>query len=319
MTTSGRRLTKALSNLTHGAHMIEVYGTVVINGVTLESNHLKAAVAVVLAGQTTPVIAVKWPDGPLTQYTSVNIPYVVIDPTANPATIQLMEDDDVINEIDVDQSAHVWAYRPLTAGYKLAKIVRGITTASKQYAVQGLDVDAEEITDGLTCKIDPSTISDLRTWSNNGYSFTLSQNFDTVNGGVIVDEDGVHCIRITAGDSLTLNLDPFAENAITNGLELKMVYKIENSSSKTASGIKCLQGGRGIDVQANNVYLYGNQNHATLPVCEGEKTELDINSTISIRLHAYLPPLSSGRAAEVDETSHDLCVQHGGLIRRVGS
>ena len=277
VTTSGRRLTKVLSNLTHEAHMIEVYGTVVINGVTLESNHLKAAVAVVLAGQTTPVIAVKWPDGPLTQYTSVNIPYVVIDPTANPATIRLMEDDDVINEIDVDQSAHVWAYRPLTAGYKLAKIVHGITTASKQYAVQGLDVDAEEITDGLTCKIDPSTISDLQTWRNNGYSFTLSPNFDTVNGGVIVDEDGVHCIRITAGDTLTLNLDPFAENAITNGLELKMVYKIENSSSKTASGIKCLQGGRGIDVQANNVYLYGNQNHATLPVCEGEKTELDIN------------------------------------------
>ena len=275
--TSGRRLTKTITGLTHGAHTIEVYGTVVISGVTLESNHLKGAVAAVLAGETAPVIAAKWPDGPLTQFTSVNIPYVVIDPTANPATIRLMEDADVINEIDVDQSPHVWAYRPLTAGYKLAKIVRGATTESHQYAVQGLDINVDEVTDGLLCKIDPSTISDLSTWSNGGYHFTLSQNFDLVNGGVIVDEEGIHCIRITAGDTLTLDYDPFSENAITNGLELKFIYKIANSSSKTASGIHSLSGGRGIDLRANNVYLHGNQNSANLPVCEGEKTELDIN------------------------------------------
>ena len=277
VTTSGRRLTKNLTGLTHGAHIIEVYGTVVIGGVTLESNHLIAAVAVVLAGESAPVIAVKWPDGPLTQYTSVNIPYVVVDPAANPATIQLMEDTDELNELDVDQSAHVWAYRPLHAGYKLVKIVRGNTVASKQYAIQGLDISVEEVEDGLACKIDPSTISDLSTWSNNGHHFTLSQNFDLVNGGVIVDNEGAHCIRIAAGDTLTLDLDPFAENAITNGLELKFIYKIMDSSSKTASGIHSMSGGRGLEIKANNVYLYGNQNSANLSVCEGEKTELDIN------------------------------------------
>ena len=277
VTTSGRRLTKNLTGLTHGAHTIEVYGTVVINGVTLESNHLTAAVAVVLAGESAPVIAVKWPTGTLTQYTSVNIPYVVVDPSANPATIQLMEDTDELNEIEVDQSGHVWAYRPIHAGLKLVKIVRGATTASKQYAIQGLDINVDEITDGLACKIDPSTISDLATWSNGGHHFTLSQNFDLVNGGVIVDEEGAHCIRIAAGDTLTLDLDPFAENAITNGLELKFIYKIADSSSKTASGIHSMSGGRGLDIKANNVYLYGNQNSATLSLCEGEKTELDIN------------------------------------------
>lgn len=277
VTTSGRRLTKTLTGLTHGAHTIEVYGTVVIGGVTLESNHLISAVAVVLAGESAPVIAVKWPDGPLTQYTSVNIPYVVVDPSANPATIQLMEDTDELNEIDVDQSGHVWAYRPLHAGYKLVKIVRGATTASKQYAIQGLDISVEEVEDGLACKIDPSTISDLATWTNNGHHFTLSENFDLVNGGVIVDEEGAHCIRIAAGDTLTLDLDPFAENAITNGLELKFIYKIMDSSSKTASGIHSMSGGRGLDIKANNVYLYGNQNSANLSVCEGEKTELDVN------------------------------------------
>jgi len=277
VSTSGRRLTKNLTGLTHGAHTIEVYGTVVIDGVTLESNHLKATVAVVLAGESTPVIAVKWPDGPLTQYTSVNIPYVVVDPTANPATIKLMEDDVELNELDVDQTQQPWAYRPLTPGMKMVKIVRGSTVASKQYAVQGLDINVDEITDGLECKVDPSTISNLATWSNNGYSFTLSENFDLVNGGVIVDDDGIYCIRIAAGDSLTLSYDPFAENAITNGLELKFIYKIVNSSSKTASGIHSLSNGRGIDLKANNVYLSGNLNSTSLSVCEGEKTELDIN------------------------------------------
>ena len=278
VTTTGRRLTKNLNNLSHGAHMIEVYGTVVINGVTLESNHLIAAVAVVLAGESAPVIAVKWPDGPLTQYTSVNIPYMVVDPSANPATIQLMEDTDELNEIDVDQSPHVWAYRPLHDGYKLVKIKRASTVASKQYAIQGLDIDVEEIEDGLECKIDPSTISDLATWSyDSTYHFTLSQNFDLINGGLIVDEEGAHCIRIAAGDTLTLNLDPFAENPISNGMELKFIYKIVDTSSKTAHAIHSLNNGRGLDIQPNNVYLHGNQNSANLSLCEGEKTELDIN------------------------------------------
>lgn len=277
VTTSGRRLTKTISSLAHGAHSIEVYGTLDVSGVELESNHLTAAVAQVLPGYEDAVIAVNWPSGPLTQYTSVNIPYVVVDPTSNPATVTLKEDSVVLMEIDADQTAHTWAYRPLKAGYPLLSICCGDTTASKTYAVGGLDLNVEEITDGLELKIDPSIISDLRTWSQNGYSFTLSDHFDLVNGGLMVDDSGVHCIRITAGDRLTLSYDPFSSDTIATGKELKIIYRIADCSDKETVAIHALSGGKGLEVRANNAYLRGDQNFISLSTCEEEKTELDVN------------------------------------------
>lgn len=277
VTTSGRRLTKTISDLAHGAHMIEVYGTMDVSGTELESNHLTAAVAQVLPGYADAVVAVNWPSGPLTQYTSVNIPYVVVDPTSNPATVTFKEDQTVLMEVETDQTSHVWAYRPLKAGYPQLSICCGDTVSSKTYAVGGLELNVEEIVDGLEIKVDPSTISDLRTWSQNGYSFTLSDHFDLVNGGLMVDENGVHCIRVTAGDRLTLNYDPFATDTIATGKELKIIYRIADCSDKETVAINATSDGKGLEVQANNVYLRGDQNFIVLSTCEDEKTELDMN------------------------------------------
>lgn len=277
VTTSGRRLTKTIYDLTHGAHNIEVYGTMDVAGTELESNHLTAAVAQILPGYEQAVVAVNWPKGPLVQYTSVNIPYVAVDPTSNPAAVAFKENQTVLMEIEADQTAKIWAYRPLAAGYPLLSIVCGDAVASKTYAITGLDLDVEEIVDGLEIKVDPSTISDLRTWSQNGYTFTLSDHFDLVNGGLMVDDKGVHCIRITAGDRLTLNYDPFATDTIASGKEVKLIYRIADCSDKETIAINATSGGKGLEVQANNVYLRGDQNFIALSTCEDEKTELDVN------------------------------------------
>ena len=276
VTTSGRRRTKKISGLAHGAHIIEVFGTMETGGSTLESNHLTAAVAHIVTGSTAPIVAVNWPSGSLKQYTPVSIPYLVYDPSGTPTTVNLKEGQTVINTLSVDRTPHTWAYRPTASGSVTVSIVCGNTTTSKTFTVEGLEVRAEEVTDGLICKVDPTTISDLTTWSNNGYSFELSQGFDLVNGGLTTDEDGIQCIRVTAGDYLTLNYDPFAANPITTGRELKIIYKIANTASKTAVGISSMSNNRGLKIQANNAYLYGNQNSVELSLCEGKKAELDI-------------------------------------------
>lgn len=277
ITTSGRRISKKLTGLNHGYYTLEVYGTVTLNGVEMTSNRLKAAIAVVLPDETDPVIAVNWPEGELHQFTGVTIPYMVIDPEHNPVDIQLMDGEEVIAEPSVDQSRQVWAYRPRYAGSRTVKIVCGNVSVQKTYTVSSIDIRAAEITTDLACKVDPSTISDLATWNYNGYNFTMSQNFDLVNGGVTVDSDGIPCIRVPAGDKLTLNYHPFASNAIDNGAEIKIIYKIVNSSDQDAVAIKCENNGAGFRCEANHIYLNGSLNSADMSVCEGEKTELDIN------------------------------------------
>ena len=278
VTTSGRRLTKAISGLSHGDHTIEAYGTLTTGGVTIESEHLVSTIAQIVTGTSTPVIAVKWPSGDLAQYTAFDIKYLVIDPANNPASVSLLLGGVVQATVSADQAEKTWAYRPMAAGTFTFGIMCGNVMETKDLTISSIGSDISEITDGLEVKVDPSTISDLSTWRYGSYGFTLSQNFDLINGGVKTDAEGVPCIRITAGDRLTLNYMPFfGADARRTGRELKIIYKISDCSSKTAVGIICKNSGIGFECQANNVYASGDQTSVTLSTCEDQKVELDIN------------------------------------------
>ena len=277
VTTSGHRLTKSLSGLSHGPHTIEVYGEMAVSGSTVESNHLKAAIAQVYAVSNVPVVAVNWPSGDLLQYTTVEIPYMVVDPVHNPATVRMLVDSVAQLTESVDQSMHSWAYRPAASGEHVLALSCGSTTESHTVTVTAIGTGVEEVTAGLVVKVDPASISSLSEWSDGEYSFTLSPHFDEVNGGLMTDSEGVRCIRITAGDRLTLNYMPFSGDPRRDGLELKIVYAVKDSSDKNAVAISCMNGGVGLQIQANNVYLYGNQTTISMSTCEDEKTELDVN------------------------------------------
>ena len=273
--TSGRRLTKTISNLSHGMHTVEVYGTMETGGSTLESNHLTAAVAQIISN--TPVVAVNWPTETLTQYTNQTIEYMVVDPSSNPTEVKLLVGGVIQSALNVDQSQQTWSYRPTAAGTFTLGVMCGSVISEHSVTVKPIGADVDEVTDGLAVKVDPSIINDLATWSYGGYGFSLSEDFDLVNGGLQTDENGIHCIRITAGDRLTLNYPLFGTDARRSGKEAKIVYKIKNSSNKEAVGISCMSGGIGFNAKANNVYLSGDQTTIKLSVCEDEKTELDIN------------------------------------------
>ena len=276
VTASGRRMTKTITGLTHGAHTIEVYGVMEVSGSALESNHLISAVAQVGTSKD-PIVAVKWPKTNLTQYTNVQIPYMIIDPAANPAGVQLLANGSMIANTAVDQSEQIWTYRPTASGTVDLEIRCGATSNKFKATVEGLDADVEEITDGLAIKLDPATISSLTEWNQSGATLSFSEGFDFVNGGLQTDAKGIRCIRITAGDRMTLNYPLFSGDTRRTGKEFKVVYKIENSSNKDAVGVDCMSANIGFSAHANNIYLSGNQTKVKLSVCEDEKVELDVN------------------------------------------
>ena len=276
VSTSGRRLTKTITALSHGMHMIEVYGMMDVGGSLLESQHLLAAVAQI-GSSSMSVVAVNWPTGELTQYTGIQIPFMVVDPSSNPAAAQLIVNDVVQSSEMYDQSEQIWSYRPVTAGTVTLGIKCGTTLVQKEFNVKSIGADIEEITDGLEIKVDPSTMRSISDWRYGDYSFTLSENFDLINGGLQTDENGVHCIRITAGDRLTLNYPLFSGDSRRTGKEFKIIYTVKDSSNKEAEVISCMSGDVGFRALANNVYLSGDQTTIKMSVCEDEKTELDVN------------------------------------------
>ncbi len=276
VSTSGRRLSVSISDPGHGDHRIEAYGEMTVDGSVLESNHLVAAVAQT-GSATTPVVAVNWPTDTITQYTTMSIPHLVVDPSSNPADVQYIVNGSVYASDSIDQTEHTWNYKPVAAGTYTFGIMCGTVLEEKEFTVASIGTDISQITDGLEVKVEPSEITSLSDWSYGAYSFELSDGFDEENGGIQLDEENVRCIKVVRGDRLTLNYKPFSTDIRKTGKELKLIYKVVNSTDMNAVAVSCLANGIGLTVRANDVECSSENVTVLSDTCEKHKTELDIN------------------------------------------
>lgn len=274
--TSGRRITFNVT-LSEGSHIVQAYGDMTSGGVTLTSDMLNCAVAQINEGSRNVVITANLPDDEVAQYTTISIPYRVIDPYNNPTNVKFVVNGAVYATDQVDQSEHIFSYRPSTTGPLTLSIICGSVEWSKKLNITGISSEIGEITDNLTLKIDPSTITDLENFNYNGVTMTLSKNFDKHNGGLIVDDEGVRCIKVMKGDRLTINHKLFGTDARRNGTNFKFIYKIENSTSFNADAISCFNDNIGLRIRANDAVVSSEQSSMQLQTCEGYKTEFECN------------------------------------------
>ena len=269
VTTTGRRFTVSLE-LSVGAHDVQAYGEMTSGSVVITSNTLTCAVAQTSDTSRTPVVAASLPVDEVTQYDNLVIPYRVVDPQNNPAEVILLVNGAEYDTINVDQSSQTWTYRPSTAGQLVLAIRCGSASWTKTLTVKPLSGEIEEITDGLALKVDPNALINLN-------AFTLSDNFDTTNGGLQNDDENVRVIKVCRGDRLTVPYTPFGTDVRVNGADIKINYKVENSSDFDAEAITCWYGGIGFKLRSNDVILASEQTTLQMDTCEGYKTELDMS------------------------------------------
>lgn len=275
VSTSGRRTTKVIPVQVHGGHTVTAWAEMEVAGVQMTSDILSCAVAWVRDDVLPAIACVELP-AQAEQFSTVSLVHRVVDPVNNPVQVQYLVNGEVFKTESVDQAEHTWTHRLTAAGATTLSIVCGDVRVDRTVEVLGIGVDVQEVTDGLQLKVDPAAMADLADWSAGDYRFTLSEGFDLVNGGLTLDEEGRRCIRVTAGDRLTLNYPMFSQDARAKGLGAKLIYAVRNPSAKHCTAIACQAGGVGLEIQANNVYLRGNQTACKLSACEDEYTELDI-------------------------------------------
>lgn len=269
VSTTGRRFTVSL-DLAVGAHEVQAYGEMTSGSAVITSNVLTCAVAQTSETSRTPVVSASLPVDAVTQYDNIVIPYRVIDPDNNPAEIILLVNGQEYDTLTVDQSQQTWSYRPSVAGTLVLRINCRSAYWTKTITVNPLSSEIEEITDGLALKVDPNTLTNLN-------AFTLSSNFDTTNGGLQNDDENVRVIKVCRGDRLTVPYTPFGTDVRVNGADIKITYKVENSSDFDAEAITCWYGGIGFKLRANDTILASEQTTLQMDTCEGYKTELDMS------------------------------------------
>jgi hypothetical protein len=104
-----------------------------------------------------------------------------------------------------------------------------------------LGIDVAPITNGLEIDFNPVGITNNstdRVWSNNKYKMIPSANFDWINGGYRIDENGDTYFLIKAGTNVTFDYLMFAggvnQNPSILGSEMKIVFMTEKVQNKDA-------------------------------------------------------------------------------------
>ena len=281
--TSGYRITRTITDLSHGEHIIEAYCTSNVEGSTISSDRLIAAVAQIEEGETDVVVASSFVATEVEQFTNITIPHRVVDPQNNPTEIEYIVNNVKYSEASVDQSEQIWTYRPTAAGTLTLEITcDGYVVWSRTVTVNSLNMPVSEITDGLALKFDPAAMSSNSSFVNIGQTMNiqLSQDFDTVNGGLQNDTDGNRAFVVMKGDRAIIPFQMFASDAKRLGKEIKLIYAVDNCSSMNATAISCMDDGIGVQIKANSVSFSSDLSSIQLGTFEkpsAKRTEIDIS------------------------------------------
>ena len=280
---SGVPMAYNLPAQSHGAHLVEAYITAEINGNTIESNHIFKDIMWWDSASKVPVISCVTTEINTTQHATTNIEFTAIDPTTETPTVVLAENGVAVQTLTLDAPTHVWQYKSTEIGTHTLTITCGETVKTITANITKLDIDIEPVTAGLVFDFNPvgrSNNDANRLWSSGDIAMSVSDNFDWINGGYQIDENGDQYFSIKAGTSATINYQMFADDAKRNGKEFKLVFMSENVRQPDAVFMSCVDGDDdkvGVEMKVHEAYLYASAGELYLPYSEEDIIEFEIN------------------------------------------
>lgn len=286
VSTTGRTVTATIPAQTHGAHTVEAWIEAVVDGTSVATEHLRHVGVWTQANNTAPIIAVFESEITMQQFATYGVQYYVYDPTSETAMVELQEDGTNVNVVTVGREVQTWAYRAAQAGTKTLTIKCGAVSANIAVTVESIGQDIAPVTSGLVLDLDPAGHSNAESGrANFGYTdgggvnhpLTFSDNFDWINGGFRLDDEGVTALVVKRGCRATLDTSLFANEAKTTGKEIKLVFKSENVRNYDAELMRCVSGSIGLKLQAQQATLSSSTSTMDVQYCENRKIEMDVN------------------------------------------
>lgn len=277
---TGRQMTYTIPAQSHGAHLLEVTMTAEINGKQVSSNAIYKDIMWAVEGNNTPIISCSSRNLSTKQHTTLGIVYTVYDPANSTTKVKLAVDGTTTSTLTVGRTAQTWSFKTAAIGTHTLTITCGATVKRITVKVESLGITIEPVKTNLAFDFNPSgktNADETRLWTDGNTKMTVSSNFDWSNGGYQIDEDGDTYFCVKAGTTATISYKLFADDAKKLGKNFKLVFKTTNVKNYDATALTCLNGGVGINIQAQKVTLTSQQNSIELPTCEDDFMEFEFN------------------------------------------
>ena len=275
----------------HGTHLFEIYMTASVNNNDIESNHIVKDIIWYDETSNVPVISTAQQEFTVRQYEATNIKYTVYDPFTETPNVTLKatyvnEDGEIVEEynstLTMSSNTDIWQYKTSVIGEHMLTITCGDTVKVLKANVVELGINITPTTAGLEFDFNPVGYSNNdanRLWTDKttGVNMSVSDNFDWVNGGYQIDENGDQYFCIKAGTTATINYNLFADDAKGIGKEFKAIFKTTNVKKRDTSFISCMNGGIGLDMKVESANIYSSNGSLYSPYCEEDVIEFEFN------------------------------------------
>lgn len=285
----------------HGTYNVEIYCTATIGTETITTESIKYEIMFKDSESTAPLIRTTYDGSEVTQYDSFSFNYSIYNPeNIDEATVSFSvswngEEYTTLNTLKVASNTSYTSpvYDLINHGTLYYKIQCGTTVKLLVITVNSFGVEIEQITNGLAFDFNPTGKSnnsdDYNTYEYNGYSMSINDSFDWVNGGWQLDENGDSCFLIKAGDYIDINYTSLFgalgegddEDPKFSGREFKVIYKVSNIYDTTKTFLSCYddESKIGLRIYPHNAYINSSASELQIPLSEEDIIEFEYNLT----------------------------------------
>lgn len=264
----------------HGAHLLEVYMTAVINGNDIKSNRIVRDIIWYDDTSNVPVIGTVYQKFEARQYDTTNIEYTVYDPSTETPHVEIAVDGTVVSTLTLTENTAIYPFKTDVVGEHIITITCGETVKTLTANVTKLDINVAPVTAGLAFDFNPAGYTNNsadRLWSYNDVTMTVSDNFDWVNGGYQIDENGDQYFCVKAGTNAVINYNLFADDPKKTGKEFKVIFRTKNIRKRDTSFLTCIDENIGLDMKVEHATVYDSGGSLKSNYCEDAIIEYEFN------------------------------------------
>ncbi len=343
---NGTSLVYTIPMQTHGVHTFEIYCEGTIEDETITTDVYKYVLMFIdSSNTTTPIIRIKAPTT-AEQYSATRLYFNVYDPLDEIVDFVEIYEDDVLKNTytDITSTEQYWDYKPQTEGTKVIKFKYQTTEASVSIEVSKFPYDITPTLGDLMVDFVPTGRTnqdiDYNIFKNNAYTvttdtetgetiteeipmnWTFSDNFDWVNGGWRVDNNGDAYFCVKAGTRVSFDYNLFAKDNTLTGLdaqdkyvagtgkEFKLIFKTSNVARSDATWLSCMANAlndnqTGIEMQVHNAYVKSSSDTLEIPYSEEDVIEFDMNIVPMTEFSADNQPVYTSKVIPMIMTYED--------------
>lgn len=280
---SGRSQSRVITTQAHGAHTLEVYAEMTVDGVTVMSNTITLGLLWIDSSNMTPVLSAIFDTTEAVQGETLTIPYLAYNPASETATVALSVIDSEgkvysTRSLTVDRTQQSWSVQEYPAGDTIFRLALGDTVIDFSVSVTDSGVIIEPVTDSLVFTFNPSGRSnnedDPAHWNYGNIDAEFSGVGFSGADGWLDDENGSTVLRLLPGGTMTIPFTLFSTDKRTNGCTVEVEMATHNVRDYDSIVMSCLSGGRGFLIASQYAQMNSEQSEISMQFKEDERVRV---------------------------------------------